>query len=63
MKKLAFAAVAFCLAAAPAFAQAPVNIVYPIDGGVYPITNPAPGPDRNAITSATSRGRAIRPIG
>lgn len=46
MKKLAFAAVAlaFCLAAAPAFAQAPVNIVYPIHGGVYPITNPAPGP-------------------
>ena len=46
MKKLAFAAVAlaFCLAAAPAFAQAPVNIVYPIDGGVYPIMNPAPGP-------------------
>jgi hypothetical protein len=24
-------------------AQAPVNIVYPIDGGSYPITNPAPG--------------------
>lgn len=45
MKKLALAAVAlaFCLAAAPAFAQAPVNIVYPINGGVYPIMNPAPG--------------------
>jgi len=45
MKKLALATVilALCLAAAPAFAQAPVNIVYPINGGVYPITNPAPG--------------------
>lgn len=45
MKKLAFAAIALalCLATAPAFAQAPVNIVYPIDGHVYPITNPAPG--------------------
>jgi hypothetical protein len=45
MKKIAFAAsiLALCLAAAPAFAQAPVNIVYPIDGDVYPITGPAPG--------------------
>jgi hypothetical protein len=45
MKKLyvlACAAVLFALAGA-AQAQAPVNIVYPIDGGSYPITNPAPG--------------------
>ena len=45
MKKLyAFllAAVLFALAGA-AQAQAPVNIVYPIDGGSYPITDPAPG--------------------
>lgn len=45
MKKLyilAIAAVLFVLAGA-AQAQTPVNIVYPIDGGSYPITNPAPG--------------------
>lgn len=45
MKKLhvlAIAAVLFVLAGA-AQAQAPVNIVYPIDGGSYPITGPAPG--------------------
>lgn len=45
MKKLhvlAIAAVLFALAGA-AQAQAPVNIVYPVDGGSYPITNPAPG--------------------
>lgn len=45
MKKLnvlVIAAVLFALAGA-AQAQAPVNIVYPIDGGSYPITNPAPG--------------------
>jgi hypothetical protein len=39
---LVIAAVLFALAGA-AQAQAPVNIVYPIDGGTYPITNPAPG--------------------
>jgi hypothetical protein len=45
MKKLAFAlvVVALGLATTPAFAQAPVNIVYPIDGGTYAITDPAPG--------------------
>jgi len=45
MKKLyafVFAAVLFALAGA-AQAQAPVNIVYPINGGTYPITGPAPG--------------------
>lgn len=45
MKKLyvlVIAAVLFALAGA-AQAQAPVNIVYPIDGGTYPITDPAPG--------------------
>lgn len=46
MKKLAFliAVLTLCIATAPAGAQAPVNIVYPIHGGSYPITNPAPGP-------------------
>ena len=39
---LVIAAVLFALAGA-AQAQAPVNIVYPIDGGSYPITDPAPG--------------------
>ncbi|HEX9941160.1 MAG TPA: hypothetical protein VGG03_04030 [Thermoanaerobaculia bacterium] len=29
--------------AGAAFAQAKVNIVYPINGGKYPITDPAPG--------------------
>lgn len=44
MKKFALATVVLgCLAAVPAFAQAPVNIVYPINGGVYPISNPGPG--------------------
>ena len=45
MKKLVFATaiLALCLATAPAFAQAPVNIVYPIHGDTYPITDPAPG--------------------
>lgn len=31
------------LAAGPAQAQAPVNIVYPIHGETYPITDPVPG--------------------
>jgi hypothetical protein len=46
MKKLAatFVVLALCLATVPAFAQAPVNIVYPIHGETYPIMNPAPGP-------------------
>jgi hypothetical protein len=43
MKKLAFAIAVLALATAPAFAQAPVNIVYPVDGGTYPITGPAVG--------------------
>ncbi len=45
MKKLVFATaiLTLCLATATAFAQAPVNIVYPIHGGTYPITDPAPG--------------------
>jgi hypothetical protein len=45
MKKLialSFALALIALAGAVQ-AQAPVNIVYPIDGGSYPITNPAPG--------------------
>ena len=45
MKKivLSLALLVLCAATAPALAQAPVNIVYPIDGGTYPITDPAPG--------------------
>jgi hypothetical protein len=45
MKKIvvSLAFLALCVATAPAFAQAPVNIVYPIDGATYPITDPAPG--------------------
>jgi hypothetical protein len=39
---LVIAAVLFALAGA-AQAQAPVNIVYPIDGGSYPIIDPAAG--------------------
>ncbi|HWM89469.1 MAG TPA: hypothetical protein VN493_01740 [Thermoanaerobaculia bacterium] len=45
MKKLV--ALSFVLAlfalAGVGQAQAPVNIVYPIDGGSYPITDPLPG--------------------
>lgn len=46
MKKLAFAItlLTLCLATVPVAAQAPVNIVYPISGGTYPIADPAPGP-------------------
>ena len=53
---LCAAILALCvLAAGPAAAQAPVNIVYPINGGVYPITNPAPGPlDSAYFTSSFS---------
>lgn len=35
--------VALFALAGSASAQAPVNIVYPIHGGTYPITGPAPG--------------------
>ena len=58
MKRLVLCAVVLALtalAAAPAMAQTPVNIVYPISGGVYPITNPAPGPlDSAYFTSSFS---------
>ena len=57
MKKLpilAFVAVLLAFAGM-AQAQAPVNIVYPIDGGIYPITDPAPGPlDSAYFTSSFS---------
>jgi hypothetical protein len=57
MKKLpilTFVAVLLAFAGM-AQAQAPVNIVYPIDGGTYPITNPAPGPlDSAYFTSSFS---------
>lgn len=53
---LSAAVLALCiLAAGPAGAQTPVNIVYPINGGTYPITNPAPGPlDSAYFTSSFS---------
>jgi hypothetical protein len=34
-------------------AQSPVNIVYPIDGGTYPITDPGPGPLHSAYITAS----------
>ena len=34
-------------------AQTPVNIVYPIDGGTYPITGPAPGPLNSAYFTSS----------
>jgi hypothetical protein len=45
MKKISFALalVAALALAGSALAQAPVNIVYPINGGVYPIHDPIPG--------------------
>ncbi len=32
-------------------AGAPVNIVYPIEGATYPITDPAPGPLKSAYVA------------
>jgi hypothetical protein len=44
MKRILVIALLAVLAfAGAAFAQAHVNIVYPISGGFYPITDPAPG--------------------
>lgn len=48
---LALAAVA--LAALPALAQAPVDIVYPISGATYPITDPPIGPLRSAYFTSS----------
>jgi len=57
MKKVGFAlallaAIALGLAAS-AEAQAAVNIVYPINGGIYPITGPAPGPLASAYFTSS----------
>lgn len=52
LNTLAIAAVLFVLAGA-AQAQAPVNIVYPIDGSSYPITGPAPGPLSSAYFTSS----------
>ena len=57
MKKIGFAlallaALALGLAASVE-AQAPVNIVYPINGGTYPITGPAPGPLNSAYFTSS----------
>ena len=52
-------AAGFILAAAmagltgTAHAQASVNIVYPISGASYPITDPAPGPLKSAYFTAS----------
>jgi hypothetical protein len=57
MKKVLGAIILFSLfgLAGATHAQAPVNIVYPITGGTYPIQNPAPGPLSSAyITSSFS---------
>lgn len=44
MKKfLGIFALALLAGSAAVFAQAPVNIVYPVHGATYPITDPAPG--------------------
>src|SRR5436305_11049214 len=55
MKKISFAlAILAALAlAGSAAAQAPVNIVYPINGGTYPITGPAPGPLNSAYFTSS----------
>src|SRR5262249_60385518 len=55
MKKLsfAFAILALVALAGAAQAQAPVNIVYPINGGIYPITRPAPGPPASAYFTSS----------
>jgi len=39
--------------AVPAQAQAPVNIVYPINGATYPKTDPAAGPLHSAYFTAS----------
>lgn len=55
----ALLAVMFALAATavtttgPASAQTPVNIVYPINGASYPITDPAPGGLHSAYFTAS----------
>ena len=49
----AFAILAGLALAGSAQAQAPVNIVYPINGGVYPITGPAPGPLNSAYFTSS----------
>ena len=58
MKKLRFAIAGFAVVSAlvlagAAHAQAPVNIVYPINGGTYPITGPAPGPLNSAYFTSS----------
>lgn len=57
MRKL-FVATLFCALAlvgltGAAHAQAPVNIVYPINGGTYPITGPAVGPLNSAYFTSS----------
>jgi hypothetical protein len=52
-KTFGIALLAVLACAATAFAQAPVNIVYPISGGVYPITDPPPGPLHSAYFTSS----------
>ncbi len=49
----AFVFIALVGLAAAAGAQAPVNIVYPIHGGTYPITDPPAGPLASAYFTAS----------
>jgi hypothetical protein len=54
MKKILGIALLVVLAFAGAvFAQAPVNIVYPISGGTYPITDPPPGKLKSAYFTSS----------
>jgi hypothetical protein len=56
MKKFFFAAIfaSFVVFAGSALAdQVTVNIVYPIDGGTYPITDPGPGVLRSAYFTSS----------
>ena len=51
---LCAAVLALCvLAAGPVQAQAPVNIVYPIHGETYAITDPLPGPLHSAYFTSS----------
>jgi hypothetical protein len=51
---LALACAAGIALTAPAGAdQVPINIVYPINGATYPLTDPGPGPLRSAYFTSS----------
>jgi len=52
-RPLGFVLAVLALAALPAFAQAPVDIVYPISGATYPITDPPTGPLHSAYFTSS----------